>query len=787
MKRVYFILFLFSLVFLILFVGCIKKPVPPVEFYNIKGIVHTDGENEGILHFHYNNGDMFGQTSVCERGGFLIERDETFADDFVAYADIIYDDLECRYSAEIKSLESNQPIYIGPVSTLIFNYHLINPEYTYSKCRKDVLEFLNIDPTLSDLTIFIRKSVFSNEKFMEYAKGFGSFDKFINFLMDQIIGGTTHYEFKELEGFPTKDYLEQAIGDLAENLDIPGGGCITGWIIDTIGGGGPPDPLKPIEELLKAQTIMLEQIISMVQDLENEIQDLENEMEKLLAETNYDILVGQLNEPIGKIKSYYETLHTYSTLEATTTNKDEMEDFRRAIVKDVQPAYEQIYLTLNGSAGAESLLSIWSRVAFVNSVDIEDYVERIKSQLTYYIGYLIKAIDLTVEGYHEYDPPDIHMARSKYYSNLGEIQDLLDQYDDYNPITTIGATATFEATTTFDDGVSNIFLGEKYLYAMINSFCHEIDVIDPIDLTVEHKIIFENYEEMVYQIAEDSGLLYFYVGNPDQGSTLNRLPSIVHFCNNDTFSPIYHWEMNDPDTPYMFEFHGELRVEDPWVCVLQSMQQDPNSNLFDYTHYLNIIPFGQVEPNYARIDIGLFNITADFEIQDGYAYVLGQGGTLKSIDLSNNTIVDTIIIPNGKHDECSGGEQRDIFLNGDKAWATIYTTSGLSELIQLDISDPTNIKMESFMRVPDVVEEILVDKYFCYMICSKDNSSYCDVLYRNPFSSSTHSLRFSELDGLGYFYLGSGLQMDDGKNLYTFKENKITRLEKYLPFEILPQ
>ena len=792
MKKFYFIAFLFCLIFLILFAGCLKPDPPDPEFNNIIGIVHTDGDNEGILHFHYkNDGVIFGQTSVCKRGGFLIKKDETFANDFIAHADVLYDDLECRYSAEIKSLESNQPIYIGPVSTLIYNYHLLNPGYSYSECRKDVLEFLNVDPTLSDLTIFIRKSVFSNEKFMEYAKGFGNFDEFINFLMGQIIGGTTHYEFKEEESFPTKEYLEQVTTDLAENLDIPGGSCLTGWVIDTIGGGGPPDPLKPIEKLLEEQTKMLEQIISMIQNLENEISSLENEMEEILAETNYNILVGQLNEPIGKIKSYYETLHTYSTFEATTTNKEEMDDFRRAIVKDVQPAFEQIYLTLNGSAGAESLLSIWSRVAFMDSGDMDDYEDRIKSQITYYIGYLLKATGLTVEGYHEYDPPDITMARSNYYSNLDEIQDLLDQYDDYNPLTTVAAT------TALDHNVLDIFLGEKYLYALVvtggTAESKEIDVLNPIDLSVVEKIIIDQGTlELILQISEDNGLLYYFSTDPDKIPDFEPVPGRINFCNTNTFAPITTWEMNENEPQFGSYHHNEMRVEAPYVCVLQGY-----SNAYNWgEHYLSILDFGEVDKTYPRVDLGSFYRMADFEIQDGYAYVLGQGGTLKSIDLATNAIVDAINIPDSNN---SSHRHIDIFLDGNKAWLTIYTKNGNSKLVKLDISDPTNMKIEYYKGGFDAIEEILIDNYFCYGVFSSDdqtyNKTYCNVMYKNNFAHDMFLLSFPELDNLGYYMwdfsyynIGHAFQMDDdGKNLYTFQGDKIIKLEKYIPFEILPQ
>jgi len=227
---------------LIFLLSSCVKPVPPVETTDLRGVVMTDGKNDGVVRLLSTSDSLIGEESVYRLGGFFYESAVLLPKSFLIEASITFGEMELDYYCEVSDLEPDEIVYIGPISTLIHKYHLIYPEKSLKAIRDEVLIFLSIDPGQSDYTISMNRKRFSIANFMNSALAHGGFDSFIDFLIDDLsIGGGPH-DFGDFEEDPGASIFESLMGELNENLESAAIDYATGWIFDMIGGGNGDNP-----------------------------------------------------------------------------------------------------------------------------------------------------------------------------------------------------------------------------------------------------------------------------------------------------------------------------------------------------------------------------------------------------------------------------------------------------------------------------------------------------------------------------------------------------------------
>lgn len=740
---------------------------PTNQIPSVKGIVQTDGQNGGLLHFIHKMGAPFAETEAYRRGGFLIHPDKSFPDDFIVSVNIPFQDLDCTYFAEIENFDTKKSLYIGPVSTLIYRYHLLFPDETLPECRAEVLAFLNIDPSISDFVIFIRKDLFSVDQFMEYASDFGEYEGFIQSLLNEIPGGVNPYDFTEDVDFPTNQYYQDLASDLAGNLGVPGAGCVAGWMVSLIGGGdGPPDPLKPIEDLLKEQAELLKQIVGLIQNLESELAKDIVELKNKIDMSTYDTAIEILNTPFGDISADYETLYTYSALDPSNSHQQEMTEFRASILANIPGHFNTIYLTLLGSdAGEEGVLSLYSRLAIIGAQDVADYASKISTQFSYFLGYLMNAIELTVEAYHQYTPPETQVASADFYRMMGKIEALLRAFDSYNPI------GTLAKVTTLDEDIRDICVGKETIYANTANHIYALDLrtFEVVDSLQSNDPIWrmDVNEGRLYYVTCDTQNENGYLHSSPVGDISNEIGKIPVPCTN----------------------VADLHVNDIYVCVLESGTVDFSTQVIS----LHVFDPDLVEVSHFDIGkVGVTGIMSAFDLQDNHAYTISNSGTMYSLDIEHQKVLDTLQLPGDDNWQCwiCG-----IAAKGDDAWVITGKDVTDGHVMQIDITDPSDMKQTGStldMSNPHALNfenNPASGNSLVYVFNGElDNPKTCNLIYLNPFSTTgLYPIASSEMIDINmdiFCMFQVPMTDEDTKYIFTATGNKISKWEKQIVFEI---
>lgn len=615
--------------------SCVK-PVPPVDTTDLKGVVMTDGEHDGFVRLLSTSDTLIGEESVYRLGGFFYKSDVLLPKSFLIEASITFGEMELDYYYEVSDLGPDEIIYIGPISTLIHKYHLKHPEKSLNDVRGEVLIFLSIDPGHSDYTIAMNRGKFSITNFMNSALAHGGFDSFIDFLVDDLSVGGGPHDFGDYEEDPEASIFESLIGELNENLESSAIDYATGWVFDMIGGGNGDNPEADIEKLLELQLEMLKDIKTELDQIEEELKEAVNEIISAVDKSTYNTAVTVIADEVGTIEAKYQNIVYYAALDPDTKYESDIELLSRQIKDEIPNSFMTIRDVLEGRAGAESLFSLWSRIAFKDASDISEYVAMISSQFSYYFALQLKAINLMVEVYHAEDPANVGMAASCFNDWLNNLRDELDLFNTFNPISELATSTTFPTINTVDDwfawpDISSMFLvGDRivvtdggWVQAPTEDPNIEIYSVDSMTLQDRHKYSQISLSYRATAVDDTNLYLLYHL----QNNNYRLYKSEVDASEED-------WTYSD----FTLE-HGclQMAANSQWIFILGGDRDGFYLNIRDkatLAHHKTVQLTGS--SGYSSQSVAM---TSDGD----YAYFLfSNGNKLLSVDLKTLEILDTI-------------------------------------------------------------------------------------------------------------------------------------------------
>ncbi len=673
-RHLYVVSVILTIIFLL--TSCVK-PVPPIKNTVLKGVVMTDGEHGGVVRLLSKSGNLIGEADIYRLGGFLYRSDNPLPESFLIEADVTFKGLDLTYSYEMSDPGPDGIIYIGPVSTLIHEYHLKYPEKSLNAVREKVLIFLAIEPDHSDYKISMNPRRFSVSNFVSNALTHGSFAAYVDFLVEDLSKGGGPHDFGEGIKDPEASLFETLIGQLKENLEGAAIDYATGWVFDMIGGGNGGNPEADIEKLLELQLAMLQNIETEIEQLQQELKEAVNELINATDRSTYNTAVTVIADEVGTIEAKYQQLAYYATLDPDQKNKENIQNLSTQIKDEVPNSFMTIRDVLQGRAGSEGVLSLWSRIAFKDAATISDYVAMISSQFSYYFGLQLKAINLMVEVYHAEDPANIKMATNYFNGWMDDLRDQLVTFDSFNPISELATSTKFPMINTVLSwhawpAVSSMFLvGDRVIvtdggWEGIPTEDPNIEVYSVDSKTLQDRLKYSQISYSYRATAVDSTYLYL----------------LYHLQNNNY--RLYRTKTEDSQEDWIYsDFtldHGclQMMANDHWIFILGG-----GNNGF-YLNIRNRISLDHVKTIQLTGSSGNYSQTVAMTSDGDYAYfVASNGNTLSSFDLNTLEIIDTINFESKIANFPNMTVRDDI----------LCVSSGSQDIFFVDISDKSNLNV----------------------------------------------------------------------------------------------
>lgn len=750
-------------------VGCVLLPVILIAILagcggngksatspaKLSGVAKTDGTHHGYARIISNSGKLIGEAAVYKGGGFVFRPETALPDNYVVIVDLIFGEMNCTYAYEAKHSRAGQILYVGPVSTLIYKYHLKQPGKSLNAIRSEVLKFLNINPAHSDYRISVNPAHFSVDKFMASAAGFGGFDTYIDFLVDELLSGKGPRSFGALNENPEETVFEGLIGNLQKNLESQAADYAAGWVFNMIGGGNGGNPDAEIENLLRQQAILLSkmetQITALGQALTNAVNNIQDKIDKSAYTTAVEILSNQ----VAEIEAKSEQLAYYSTLQPNASNKADIKNLSIEIKDRIPVAFTTIRDTLKGTAGAEGLLSLWSRIKFKDPTEMSDYVSGISSQFSYYFGIQLHALNLMIEAYHAEDPRNIGMAKNYYTGWMQDLKDELAMFDSANPVSELSASITLPTGT-----ISSISIGNNTVYVLGDT--KSVFALDPETLKQTGQFN-SNGNNLSRAFTTDDSFLY-YLQWPDGADFFNL-----------TYYSLYRAKLGDLSTidaktnvtAGQYALLAQLLAGDQRLLFLEGRTTWPDYYLeiFNKTTFEHIadIHIGTGTACMALADKN--HALIYFSSDDGKSY-------LKSLDINSLQFLDTLSIG------IEIVELQSMIIKDSKAGIA----GGENEVWIVDISDLSNLKvLKKYALPPD---------FNAQKINFKENLLYVDgymqstqtpgniVIYDNPFASGLMYKENFPIDPKTLDF--DPLVMYNDKYMYTSSSNTVHKWRKHV-------
>jgi hypothetical protein len=719
----------------------------------LSGVAKTDGVHYSHARIVSNSGKLIGEVAIYKSGGFVFRSETVLPDNLAVMVDLVFGELNCTYAYEAKRSNAGQILYIGPVSTLMYKYHLMKPGKSLNTIRSEVLKFLSIKPEHSDYRISINPALFSIEQFMASAVGFGGFDAYIDFLVDELVSGKGPYFFGAISENPDEAIFEGLIGNLQKNLESQATNYAAGWVFNMIGGGNGGNPNAEIETLLRQQAILLSkmetQIISLGQALTNAVNTIEDKIDKSAYTTAVEVLTNQ----VAEIEAKSEQLAYYATLPPDVSNKEDIRNLSIQIKDRIPVAFTTIRDTLKGTAGAEGLLSLWSRINFKRPGDMPDYVSAISSQFSYYFGIQLHALNLMIEAYHAEDPSNIGMAKNYYNGWIQDLKDELALFESMNPVSELSASITLPAGS-----ITSLSLGNTALYALGDK--KNVFALDPetLELTGQFNSPGNNLSRAF--TTDDTSL--YYLQWPDGADFFTVTYYSLYRSRLSNLSAI---DSKTSVAAAPYSLIAQLLAGDQRLLFLEGRTTSPD-------YYLEIFNKTTLE-HITDIHIGTGTVCmALADKSHALIYVSSDDGNsyLKSLDISSLQFLDTLPIG------IELVELQSILVKDTKA----AIAGGEQEVWIVDISDLSVLKvLKKYALPPDFNAQrmtftdklLYVDGYM-----QSTQTPRTIVMYDNPFASG---LMYKDNFGIDETFLfADPLIMYKDKYIYTIALNTVYKWQK---------
>lgn len=226
---------------------------------------------------------------------------------------------------------------------------------------------------------------------------------------------------------------------------------VLGWVLNTAVGLASDDDktgakLSAIQNELKEQRKMLEDITYRLQGISEDVQAVRDALAAFAARTNRQQLELNYNSAVdGVVRSQFATINAFHTKlrlhtlvdptdwkhqvqqdpkreamrkEALARDKQELEALRADILREVPAIYENLFsVETQAAAGGSSALSRWTLLAATKSPKYplmldEAFIQDLHAQIEFFETYQVRALLLLLEAYHM-GVPDA--AKSQFY------------------------------------------------------------------------------------------------------------------------------------------------------------------------------------------------------------------------------------------------------------------------------------------------------------------------------------------------------------------------------------
>lgn len=509
------------------------------------------------------------------------------------------------------------------------------------------------------------------------------------------------------------DIVAKLVADLASGVAGKVGDAAAGWILKAVGidTGGDQAEVKRIEDTLAAQAKMLKAIQHEISALEQEIRTAVNEIEDAIARSEYNTAIRILDSDVAMIQGLQERLKVQSVLSPKPANQADAMLLRNDILSQIPRALAAINDSMMGTAGAEGVYSLWSRLSFKHSTSLSDYASKVYQQFMYYYSMQVNALQLMLEAYHCAEQPEIAAANQYYIDWRTTMVAQIDEYqknaartsieqvlsvngavldiaatDDHVYIATVGWVHSFKTADWSADGSLNTGLPR---HAQLRLAGDNLLVVGPLSTDVD-----DAYK--VLKVGTTGGLTL-------QGQTT------VHSVHSEPVLIVCGLAV-DVDNLYLLTMEWgtegyKIQVVDIESMTLQTAKQ------FTYSEGIE--------------GIGELAVVGTTALMPGYYD--GGGDMLTTVDLTTRQILAKLPLPI----TASGG-------NGDVGGSPISVSDGVAIFAQMDVN----------VWIADV-----------------SNSNNPKLLQTANFGTYLHSMEMESARNLTYF--SAGEQYSNPKGLYS--------------------
>lgn len=140
--------------------------------------------------------------------------------------------------------------------------------------------------------------------------------------------------------------------------------------IDT---GGDAKQLQRIEDALKEQAVMLQNILDEMGKSEAEIQQAVSEIEDAIDRAAYNDAVRILDHDVAVIQSLQDRLTAKTALAPDPQDRADALHLRDNILSAAAPSANAIHNSMMGAAAADGVYSLRSRISFRHSGSVTEY------------------------------------------------------------------------------------------------------------------------------------------------------------------------------------------------------------------------------------------------------------------------------------------------------------------------------------------------------------------------------------------------------------------------------
>jgi len=319
---------------------------------------------------------------------------------------------------------AREVVHVNGATTLLAKYIERFPELGDEKSQATVRAFLEI-PSAIDLyrAPELADVHFSPVAFLAEAQTAGGAERLLERLLNEMTAdsGATH-------PFRTVGVTlgpGDAIGWVGKNLASGAasyvGGQLAGWVLDKIGLGFPDATLEAIKEMQRT----LGQIKQMISDLSVQLDQSLHQLSHEIAQTNYDVRIGQLIALIDHVETISADLHFLAGMAGSKQSEQskkwvETERIRltQLISQEILVHIDAIHKQQAGVSGTVGLIQVWSKIVAGRHrfLDASDSA-LMREQFDYYDALQLALFNLALEYHHATGAPP------------GKLKNLVETYE----------------------------------------------------------------------------------------------------------------------------------------------------------------------------------------------------------------------------------------------------------------------------------------------------------------------------------------------------------------------